>query len=79
MVGYRCDGAGRLWREVSGNLNGSSPSAALVVDSIAPGGCAFSYDPGTSTRGALITLRLTLTQDAETISLLQQVHVDNAP
>lgn len=79
VVGYRCDGAGRLWREVSGNLNGSSPSAALVVDSIAPGGCAFSYDPGTSTRGALITLRLTLTQDAETISLLQQVHVDNAP
>ncbi|MNR58280.1 hypothetical protein D3C85_1792390 [compost metagenome] len=50
-----------------------------MVDSIADGGCAFSYDSGTSTRGGLVTLRLTLAQDGEIITLLQQVHVDNAP
>lgn len=77
VVGYRCDGSGKLWRSVSANLDGSSPVEALVVDSVS--GCAFTYDPGTSTRGGLVTLRLALAEDGETITLLQQVHVDNAP
>lgn len=76
VVGYRCDG-NRLLRSVSANLNGSGASESLVVDSVAD--CSFSYDPGTSTRSGLVTLRLSLSQEGEIITLLQQVHVDNAP
>ena len=79
VIGFRCDANGRLWRSVSANLDGSSAVESLVVDSIAPGGCSFSYDPGTSSRSGLVTLRLSLSQDDEVITLLQQVHVDNAP
>lgn len=86
VVGYRCAGAGmdaegngtgKLWRGISANLDGSSPVESLVVDSVS--GCTFTYDPGTNTRSGLVTLRLTLSQNDEPITLLQQVHVDNAP
>lgn len=77
VVGYRCDGNGRLWRSVSTSLDGSGAVETLMVDSVSA--CAFSYNPGTSTRGGLVTLHLALTEDGETITLLQQVHVDNAP
>lgn len=41
--------------------------------------CAFDYAVATNTRSGLVTLRLTLAEAGETITLLQQVHVDNAP
>jgi MSHA biogenesis protein MshO len=41
--------------------------------------CTFTYTPGTAQRAALISLSLTLSQDSENITLLQQVHVDNVP
>lgn len=42
--------------------------------------CDFSYDAGSSTRAGLVTLSLTLTDDAnESITLIHQVHVDNQP
>ena len=41
--------------------------------------CNFSYDPGATQRAGLVTLRLTLTEAGETITLLHQVHVVNAP
>jgi MSHA biogenesis protein MshO len=41
--------------------------------------CTFTYTPGTAQRAALISLSLTLTKDGESITLLQQVHVDNVP
>jgi len=73
---YRCD-SGRLLRSVSNNLDGSDGSEALVVDSLS--GCTFSYVPGSNTRNGLVTLRLSLSKEGETITLVQQVHVDNAP
>ncbi|MCQ4322521.1 type II secretion system protein GspJ [Stutzerimonas stutzeri] len=75
-VAYRCD-RGRLFRSVSNNLDGSDGSEALVVDSLS--GCTFSYVPGSNTRNGLVTLRLSLSKEGETITLVQQVHVDNAP
>jgi MSHA biogenesis protein MshO len=42
-------------------------------------GCIFSYAPGTTQRAGLVTLQLTLTDSGETITLLHQVHVENAP
>jgi len=67
-----------LLRKSSQKLDGSDAEQAVVVDSVHS--CSFTYEPGTNTRNGLVTLRLTLRDGAgETISLLQQVHVDNAP
>ena len=54
-------------------------SGALVADKIATGGCSFTYAIGPSQREALVTLSLVLTDGVETVSLLYQVHVNNAP
>ena len=86
VVSYRCAGAGldpagtgqgKLWRDSSANLDGSSASQALLVDGLSS--CAFDYAVATNTRSGLVTLRLTLAEAGETITLLQQVHVANAP
>ncbi|WP_417791785.1 PulJ/GspJ family protein [Stutzerimonas xanthomarina] len=82
-IGYRCveklDGSWELRRA---NPNGLSPSyardeSALVVNSISS--CSFTYEPGANTRNGVVTMRLSLTNGGETVTLLQQVHVDNAP
>lgn len=42
--------------------------------------CAFTYDPGTSSRSGMVTIEITLTDAAdESVQLMQQVHVDNLP
>lgn len=52
-------------------------SGALVVDGISS--CSFAYDDGAGTRNGLVTAKLALTGQGETISLLDQTHVLNAP
>jgi MSHA biogenesis protein MshO len=42
-------------------------------------GCSFSYSQGTSSRAGLVTIDVTIRRDGETVRLLQQVHVLNAP
>lgn len=74
---YRCSGD-RLLRAVSPNLDGSSAFTPAVVVNAASN-CTFTYEPATNTRNGLVTLRLSLSKDGENITLLQQVHVDNAP
>ncbi|WP_278464045.1 type II secretion system protein [Stutzerimonas kunmingensis] len=76
VVTYRCSGD-VLLRELSQKLDGSDPVKAVVVDSV--DSCNFTYAAGTNTRNGIVTLRLSLTKGGETVSLLQQVHVDNAP
>jgi MSHA biogenesis protein MshO len=51
----------------------------LLVDHVSR--CVFRFQPGTATRGALVSLRITLTDAdlAESVTLLQQVHLSNAP
>ncbi len=42
--------------------------------------CEFTYTTGTATRSGLVTLKITLTDEAgESVQLLHQVHVDNLP
>lgn len=90
VIGYRCDnpgtdsagnGTGVIRRATFSNLAATysygPTDSALLVDSVAA--CQFSYAPGTSTRGGLVSLRVTLKKSNEEIVLLQQVHVDNAP
>ncbi|MBF0674039.1 MAG: type II secretion system protein [Pseudomonas sp.] len=83
-VRYRCEGdmangRGTLWRETFDTLDvAHAPySRAPLADSVSR--CELTYRPGNHARNGFVTLRLSLTQDGETISLLQQVHVDNAP
>ena len=49
---------------------------ATDVDCAASG---FVYDSGANQRNELVTISLTLTRSGDTISLYQQIHVNNAP
>ena len=75
-VRYTCSG-GNLLRSAGYLPPAAAPAGAIVTGNVS--GCVFNYDPGTATRSALVTLRITLTLDGESISLLHQLHVDNAP
>lgn len=81
-VTYACEG-NDLYRysgytkSVSQATPPSGGNKALVTRGV--DSCNFSYDAGASHRAGLITLRLSLTEADETINLLQQVHVVNAP
>lgn len=81
-VSYLCDPvAGELRRNANYAIADAQPvvvtQGVLMSNRIAA--CAFTYDPGTATRGALLTLSLSLADGDEQITLLQQVHVFNAP
>lgn len=80
-VTYACEG---------GVLNRYDGYAITAVQSTPPGinadlvarnlsECNFSYNPGASQRAGLMTLRLSLSEEGETVSLLHQVHMVNAP
>lgn len=83
VVGYRCQ-SGQLLRysynSLENTLPGSPPSgsnpqpvARKVIN------CNFTYQPGSTQRAGLLTLGLGISDAGETLQLLQQVHVDNAP
>lgn len=81
VIGYLCTG-GQLLRleQPATDIETSSPTDAggdIVARDVT--GCQFEYDPGTATRSALVTLRITLARDGETVTLMHQLHVDNAP
>ncbi len=52
-------------------------SGTLVANKLST--CSFTYATGPSQREALVTVSLVLTDGVETVSLLYQVHVNNAP
>ncbi len=64
-------------RDTSAELLAAGASDAIMSNNLTA--CTFTYTPGTAQRAALISLSLSLAQDGETITLLQQVHVDNVP
>lgn len=88
-VTYRCDtGAGTLTRFADYGYHAGQPdapvaaplaagSSARVVEGVV--GCAFAYVPGTASRAGLLTLELAVREATETVTLLHQVHVENAP
>jgi len=78
-VGYRCRN-GSLVRAEFDELAASDYSgAATVIDHVDCGRSQFSYEPGNNTRNGLVTLKLMLVGSGGTVTLLQQVQVDNAP
>lgn len=68
-------------RDSAAELNSAGASSSLVANRV--GTCSFDYAEGTATRAGLVTLRVTFSQtfdgNTESISLLHQVHVENAP
>jgi len=86
-VTYGCSvGAGELRRYSGYGIAAAQPGAAAL--SVAPNqalmtehvaACNFTYQPGTSQRAGLVTLRLVLSDTGESITLLHQVHVYNTP
>ncbi len=81
-VSYLCNpGAGTLRRNAGYPINATQPNntaqGVLLSDRITA--CNFAFDPGSATRGGLLTMSLSLADGDERITLLHQVHVFNAP
>jgi MSHA biogenesis protein MshO len=88
-VSYLCDtAAGTLTRYAGYSIAATQPtsaavllaagaSSALVANDVSS--CAFSYTAGTAQRNALATLSLGLAQSGESVALLNEVQVPNAP
>ena len=90
-VSYLCDtAAGTLTRYAGYTITSNQADRDTAAELLAAGGtaalmannmsaCTFTFTPGTAQRAGLVTLSLTVTQDGESIVLLQQVHIDNVP
>lgn len=86
-VTYECNPtAGQVRRYAGYGIQAAQPTppavaAALLVDGVAA--CSFSYDNAAITatllRTGVVSMNLNLSQAGESVSLLQQVHVDNVP
>lgn len=84
-VSYRCDTtAGTLTRYTGYGFFTTQPnpptggSAAVLARRVT--GCSFNYDtPSITSRHALVTLRLQLGAQNETVTLYHTVHIDNLP
>ncbi len=83
-VSFVCDALARELRRYAGYpitpaqaVPPAGGTDRLLADRVSA--CRFAYDPGTATRAALVTLEIALSEEGETVRLLQQVHVPNAP
>jgi MSHA biogenesis protein MshO len=86
-VSYLCDtSAGTLTRYSGYAIASTQPTsaaamsgaaAALVAANVAS--CSFTYSAGTAQRNALATLSLQIAQSGESVQLLNEVQVVNAP
>jgi MSHA biogenesis protein MshO len=82
-ISYICSGD-QLRRYAGYNITSAhnippAGTPALMADKLAQ--CEILYQPGTSERGGLVTIALTVQHPAsgESVRLLHQVHVDNVP
>jgi MSHA biogenesis protein MshO len=88
-VSYLCDTAAATLTRYSGYtiasaqptsaavLNAAGASSALVASNVT--GCQFVMSAGTAQRNGLATLTLQIAQSGESVQLLHQVEVVNAP
>lgn len=83
-ITYRCDTAAKTLMRYSGygitsaQANPPAGNGQLLATDVSS--CSFAYTSGMATRSGLVRLQITLTDSAgESSTLIQQVHVDNAP
>jgi len=81
-VTYACEGGNlNRYRNYTKEVTQETPPDDGTVDLVTSGNvaCSFDYDPGVGQRAGLVTLELSLAEAGETITLLHQIHVVNAP
>jgi MSHA biogenesis protein MshO len=87
-VTYACDLAtGKLLRYAGYPITDSQPSTlaalnALVAPTVLANnltGCSFTYNSGALVRSGVVAVRLAITRNGETVSMLHQVSVSNTP
>lgn len=88
-VSYLCDtSAGTLTRYSGYTISSTQPTSAATLSAAGAtsaliaadvGSCAFTYSAGTAQRNALATLTLQITQSSESVQLLNEVQMVNAP
>ncbi len=83
-ISYICNPAtGRMQRHSNYGFNAVQPTApggtvATVATQLLA--CSMTYTPGTSQRGGILTIEITLGDGSgENVNLLHQVHVENVP
>jgi MSHA biogenesis protein MshO len=77
VVAYVCRG-GNLYRTASTTFSSSCPSSGpLLARQVSA--CRFDYSGPDLQRNALVRLMLAFTDNAETVNLLDEVHVNNTP
>lgn len=64
-------------RDSVAELTGAGANATRVADNVSA--CAVNYAPGTAWRAGLVSARLAVAQNNESIVLQHQVHIENAP
>jgi MSHA biogenesis protein MshO len=81
---YVCDPTtNRIVRYSNYSLSVAQPTSpvggtsGVVISQLS--GCSMTYSPGTSQRGGILTIEITITDNGESINLLHQVHVVNVP
>ncbi|MCF6251250.1 MAG: type II secretion system GspH family protein [Methylococcaceae bacterium] len=82
-ISYHCVN-GELRRYDNYSISSTTPNLASLSYKLQARAstltCIFNYDPGSSTRSGLVTIEITLTDEAnESANLIHQVHVDNQP
>ena len=55
------------------------PGGDLVILAANVSACTLTYTPGMLQRQGLVSIRLTISRDGETVTLQHQVNVDNTP
>ena len=83
-VSYVCNTATRQMLRHSGygynDAQTLTPGGTTVTVATQVLGCGMTYDPGTSQRGGILSIDITLGDPAgEQVTLLHQVHVENVP
>lgn len=77
VVAYVCSG-GKLYRTASNTFTSSCPTTgAILADNVSA--CSFIYNGSDLQRNGLVRLTIKFTDNAETVSLYHEVHVNNTP
>lgn len=77
IVAYVCSG-GNLYRTASTTFSSSCPATgAILARNVSA--CNFDYAGSDLQRNGLVRMTIQLTSNAETVSLQNEVHVDNTP
>jgi MSHA biogenesis protein MshO len=83
-ITYRCDTAtGKLWRYANYTIAATQPNPPGVNGQLQANkisSCTFSYSSGGASRSGLVNIEIVLADSTgESIRLMHQIHVDNAP